>query len=392
MLLSLAIILLFGLGAGWICKKLRLPPLLGMLIIGIAIGPYALNFIDNTVIGISAELRKIALIIILTRAGLSLRGSDLKKMGRPAIFMCFLPACFEIAGTILLAPKLLDMSLLDAAILGTVIAAVSPAVIVPKMLRLMEQGYGTARGIPQLILAGASVDDIFVIVLFSSFTGLAESGNFSAAALFSIPISIVFGILAGLVLGYALGKAYQRVAGYDTVKLIVLLCVAFLLVALEDVFSTVIPFSALIAVMCAGISMRSAAPHTAEKLSAAYKNMWDAAEVILFVLVGATVSLQSVFSAGASVIFFLFAVLVFRMIGVLVCLIRTQLSAKERIFCMIAYIPKATVQAAIGGIPLAMGLPCGEIVLTVAVLSILITAPMGAFFIDVSYRQLLHKS
>lgn len=313
-------------------------------------------------------------------------------MGRPAIFMCFLPACFEIAGTILLAPKLLDMSLLDAAILGTVIAAVSPAVIVPKMLRLMEQGYGTARGIPQLILAGASVDDIFVIVLFSSFTGLAESGNFSAAALFSIPISIVFGILAGLVLGYALGKAYQRVAGYDTVKLIVLLCVAFLLVALEDVFSTVIPFSALIAVMCAGISMRSAAPHTAEKLSAAYKNMWVAAEVILFVLVGATVSLQSVFSAGASVIFFLFAVLVFRMIGVLVCLIRTQLSAKERIFCMIAYIPKATVQAAIGGIPLAMGLPCGEIVLTVAVLSILITAPMGAFFIDVSYRQLLHKS
>lgn len=392
MFFSLAIILCAGLFAGWLCKKIHLPSLLGMLAVGIIIGPYVLNLIDSSIFDISAELRKIALIIILARAGLSLNISDLKKVGRPAVLMCFLPACFEIIGMILLAPMLLGISVVDAAIMGAVVGAVSPAVIVPKMISLMENGYGTEKSIPQLILAGASVDDVFVIVMFSAFTGLAKSGNFSALSFATIPISIILGIAVGVAVGYLLGIIFKKIHIRDTVKLIIIMSAAFLLVAFEDNFGSVVPFSSLIAVMCIGIAVQNIKAETAQRLSVRYSKMWVIAEIILFVLVGATVNIEYAVKAGAAAVILIFAVLIFRMLGVFICLIKTKLNIKERLFCMLAYTPKATVQAAIGGVPLAMGLSCGNIVLTVAVLSIIITAPLGAFLIDLTYKRLLEKS
>lgn len=392
MFFSLAIILCAGLFAGWLCKKIHLPSLLGMLAVGIIIGPYVLNLIDSSILNISAELRKIALIIILARAGLSLNISDLKKVGRPAVLMCFLPACFEIIGMILLAPMLLGISVVDAAIMGAVVGAVSPAVIVPKMISLMENGYGTEKSIPQLILAGASVDDVFVIVMFSAFTGLAKSGNFSALGFATIPISIILGIAVGVAVGYLLGIIFKKIHIRDTVKLIIIMSAAFLLVAFEDNFGSVVPFSSLIAVMCIGIAVQNVKAETAQRLSVRYSKMWVIAEIILFVLVGATVNIEYAVKAGAAAVILIFAVLIFRMLGVFICLIKTKLNIKERLFCMLAYTPKATVQAAIGGVPLAMGLSCGNIVLTVAVLSIIITAPLGAFLIDLTYKRLLEKS
>ena len=392
MFFSLAIILCAGLFAGWLCKKIHLPSLLGMLAVGIIIGPYVLNLIDSSILDISAELRKIALIIILARAGLSLNISDLKKVGRPAVLMCFLPACFEIIGMILLAPMLLGISVVDAAIMGAVVGAVSPAVIVPKMISLMENGYGTEKSIPQLILAGASVDDVFVIVMFSAFTGLAKSGNFSALSFATIPISIILGIAVGVAVGYLLGIIFKKIHIRDTVKLIIIMSAAFLLVAFEDNFGSVVPFSSLIAVMCIGIAVQNIKAETAQRLSVRYSKMWVIAEIILFVLVGATVNIEYAVKAGAAAVILIFAVLIFRMLGVFICLIKTKLNIKERLFCMLAYTPKATVQAAIGGVPLAMGLSCGNIVLTVAVLSIIITASLGAFLIDLTYKRLLEKS
>lgn len=392
MFFSLAIILCAGLFAGWLCKKIHLPSLLGMLAVGIIIGPYVLNLIDSSILDISAELRKIALIIILARAGLSLNISDLKKVGRPAVLMCFLPACFEIIGMILLAPMLLGISVVDAAIMGAVVGAVSPAVIVPKMISLMENGYGTEKSIPQLILAGASVDDVFVIVMFSAFTGLAKNGNFSALSFATIPISIILGIAVGVAVGYLLGIIFKKIHIRDTVKLIIIMSAAFLLVAFEDNFGSVVPFSSLIAVMCIGIAVQNVKAETAQRLSVRYSKMWVIAEIILFVLVGATVNIEYAVKAGAAAVILIFAVLIFRMLGVFICLIKTKLNIKERLFCMLAYTPKATVQAAIGGVPLAMGLSCGNIVLTVAVLSIIITAPLGAFLIDLTYKRLLEKS
>ena len=392
MFFSLAIILCAGLFAGWLCKKIHLPSLLGMLAVGIIIGPYVLNLIDSSILNISAELRKIALIIILARAGLSLNISDLKKVGRPAVLMCFLPACFEIIGMILLAPMLLGISVVDAAIMGAVVGAVSPAVIVPKMISLMENGYGTEKSIPQLILAGASVDDVFVIVMFSAFTGLAKSGNFSALSFATIPISIILGIAVGVAVGYLLGIIFKKIHIRDTVKLIIIMSAAFLLVAFEDNFGSAVPFSSLIAVMCIGIAVQNIKAETAQRLSVRYSKMWVIAEIILFVLVVATVNIEYAVKAGAAAVILIFAVLIFRMLGVFICLIKTKLNIKERLFCMLAYTPKATVQAAIGGVPLAMGLSCGNIVLTVAVLSIIITAPLGAFLIDLTYKRLLEKS
>lgn len=390
MFFSLAVILLLGMLAGWVCRKLRLPALLGMLLVGMLIGPYALDLIDASILNISAELRKIALIIILARAGLSLNIEDLKRVGRPAILMCFVPACFEIVGMVLLAPRLLGISVLEAAVMGAVVGAVSPAVIVPKMLHLMEEGWGVRKSIPQLILAGASVDDVFVIVLFSAFTGLAQSGELSPAVFATIPVSIILGIAAGLLFGAALGFLFAKVHIRDTVKLVFLLCLSFLMVAFED--AAWIPFSALIAVMCVGVALQKVRPEVSLRLSARYAKLWVVAEVLLFVLVGATVDLRYAAAAGGAAVALIFAVLAFRMLGVFCCLIKTKLKLKERLFCMIAYTPKATVQAAIGGIPLAMGLSCGNIVLTVAVLSILITAPLGAFCIDLTYRRLLSRA
>lgn len=389
MLFSIALLLLGGMFAGWLCRKLRLPALLGMILVGVLAGPAVLDLIDGSILGISSQLRKIALIIILSRAGLTLNLEDLKKNGRPAVLMCFVPAAFEITGMILLAPVLLPATRLEAAVMGSVVAAVSPAVIVPKMIKLMEEGYGVRKGIPQIILAGASVDDVFVIVLFSAFTSLAQGKEISVISFVNIPVSILLGAVIGMVLGYALASYFQRVGVRDAVKLLVFLSVSFLLTAAEGSLHTGITFSGLIAVMFMGIGLQRKKMDSAKMLSGKFNQMWVFAEVILFTLVGASVDISYVSSAGLAAVILIFAVLVFRMLGVCLCMAGTKLNWKERIFCMLAYMPKATVQAAIGGLPMAMGLPCGKIVLTVAVLAIFITAPLGAFLIDATYQKLL---
>ena len=389
MLTSLSLVFLLGMLLSQAFQKIRLPGLLGMLLTGMILGPYALNMLDASILGISADLRQIALIIILTRAGLSLDIQDLKKVGRPAVLMCFVPACFEIMGMILLAPRLLGISVLDAAIMGAVVGAVSPAVIVPKMLNLMEKGYGVKKSIPQLILAGASVDDVFVIVLFTAFTGLAQGGTFSPASILSIPVSIGTGIAAGGLAGILLALFFQKVHIRDSAKVVILLSISFLMIELENRLKGYVPFSGLLAVMSIGIALQKKRYEAAARLSVKYSKLWVAAEVLLFVLVGATVDISYALKAGAAAVILIFGVLIFRMAGVFFCLLGTDINRKERLFCMIAYMPKATVQAAIGGVPLAMGLGCGKIVLTVAVLAILITAPLGAFGVEQTYKRLL---
>lgn len=374
---------------GKVIQRLKLPSLLGMVITGIILSPHALNLLDPSIIQISADLRQMALIIILTRAGLSLDTSDLKKVGRPAIFMCFVPAIFEIIGVILFAPKLLDISILEAAIMGSVIAAVSPAVVVPRMLKIMEGGYGKERGIPQLILAGASVDDIFVIVLFTSFVSLAVGDSISALGFLQIPTSILLGILTGVLLGMGLLIFFRKFHMRDSVKVLIIISVSFLLIEFEHMLEGIVSISGLLAIMSMGIMIRQKNNVLAERLSIKYDKLWVAAEILLFVLVGATVDLNYALGAGLPAFMIVLGALIFRMVGVYVSLLDSKLSRKERLFCMIAYTPKATVQAAIGAIPLSMGLACGQKVLTVAVLSILITAPFGALGIDKSYRKLL---
>lgn len=391
MLTSLALIFLLGLLLSGIFKRLNLPGLIGMLLTGIILGPYVLDLLDDSILMISADLRQLALIIILTRAGLSLDIEDLKRVGRPAFLMCFVPACFEIIGTIIIAPKLLGITILDAAIMGAVVAAVSPAVVVPRMLYLMENNYGTSKSIPQLIMAGASVDDVFVIVLFTAFTGLAQGQNISASSFIQIPISIATGLLFGIIVGIVLSYFFRRVHMRDSVKVIIILGVAFLLVAMENALKDIIPFSGLLAVMSLGAALKRKRAVVADRLSIKFSKLWVGAELLLFVLVGATVDLKYAIAAGVSTVIVIFSVLVFRMIGVFICLIRTELTMKERLFCMIAYMPKATVQAAIGSIPLSMGLSSGNIILTVAVLSILITAPLGALGIDMTHKRFLEK-
>ena len=391
MLLSIALILLVGMFMGWICRKVKLPALLGMLLTGIVLGPYVMNLLDESILGISAQLRKIALVIILTRAGLGLDISVLKKLGRPAIFMCFLPATFELFGMLLLAPRLFGLTLLEAAVLGAVLAAVSPAVVVPRMVKLMEEGYGTREGIPQLILAGASVDDVYVIVLFSTFVGMMQGEGVSPVRFMNIPVSILLGIGIGILLGGLLSLYFQKIHIRDTVKVLLILSISFLLVAAEDALNTPITFSALIAIMFLGIAVRQKRGEVASRLSAKYGKLWVAAEVFLFVLVGACVNVSYLGKVGVRAILLIAGALVFRMAGVFFCLLGTKLNWKERLFAMVAYTPKATVQAAIGGIPLAMGFACGETILTVAVLAIVITAPLGAFAIELLYKKLLIK-
>lgn len=391
MLISIALILLVGMFMGWLCKKIKLPGLLGMLFTGIILGPYVLNFIDDSILSISADLRKIALIIILTRAGLSLDIKDLKKVGRPAVLMCFIPACFEMTGMVLLAPRILGISTLDAAIMGAVVAAVSPAVVVPKMIKLMEEGYGVKQGIPQLILAGASVDDVFVIVMFTAFTGLAQGEAVSLKSFVNVPLSVITGIFVGLAAGCLLAKFFEKVHIRDTSKVMILLSVSFILVTAEDYAADMIPFASLIGVMAAGISLQKKREVVAKRLSSKFNKLWVVSEIMLFVLVGAAVDIQYAVKAGIVPVFLIFSVLIFRMTGVFVCLLKTKLNIKERAFCMLAYMPKATVQAAIGGLPLAMGLSCGNIVLSVAVIAILITAPLGAFCIDMTYKRFLQQ-
>lgn len=389
MLLGLALVFVVGMLFGHICNRLGLPSLLGMLLTGILLGPYVMDLLDDSLLGISADLRQICLIIILTRAGLSLNMNDLKRVGRPAILMCFVPACFEICGMVLLAPRILGISVMDAAIMGAVVAAVSPAVIVPKMLRLMDEGYGVAKSIPQMILAGASVDDVFVIVLFTAFTGLAQGNSVAATDFLQIPLSIFIGIALGAVIGWVVSVFFTKKHMRDTVKVLIILSIAFILVTAENAMKGIIPFSGLIAVMCLGILLQRKREDLAARLSVKFSKLWVGAEVLLFVLVGATVDVSYAIRAGAAVVLLLFCVILFRMAGVFCCMLGTKLTMKERVFCMIAYMPKATVQAAIGAVPLAMGLPCGQIVLTVAVVAILLTAPLGAFGVEHTYKKLL---
>lgn len=391
MLLSIALILLVGMCMSWICQKIKLPGLLGMLATGVVLGPYVLNLLDSSILGISSELRKIALIIILTRAGLGLDLSGLKKIGRSAVMMCFVPASFELLGMLLIAPKLMGITLLEAAIMGAVLAAVSPAVVVPRMVKLMEEGYGVKEGIPQLILAGASVDDVYVIVLFSTFVGMMQGKGASVISFVNIPVSIILGIAIGLLIGVLLACFFKKVHIRDTTKVLIILSISFLLVTIEDKMTTAITFSALIAIMFIGIGLQKKREVVTKRISVKYGKLWFGAEVFLFVLVGATVNIGYLGKVGIKAVLLIAGALVFRMLGVFVCLLGTSLRGKEKAFVMMAYTPKATVQAAIGGIPLSLGFACGDMVLTVAVLAIVLTAPLGAFVIDLSYKKLLDK-
>ncbi len=392
MLYSIALILICGLALSQIMQKLKLPSLIGMLFTGIILGPCILNLIAPEILDMSADLRQIALIIILTRAGLLLDIEDLKRIKRPAILMCFVPATFEIAAVTIFAPMLFDISYLEAAIMGAVLGAVSPAVIVPKMLRLMENGYGTDKSIPQLILAGASVDDIYVIVLFTSFMGMYKSGSFDFLSIVKIPVAIITGLLIGILAGFVLVKVFRKFHMRDTIKILVILSTAFLLITLENAIKSYMTMSGLLAVMALGGTILKLYGNLAKRLSVKFSKVWVAAEIMLFVLVGAAVDISYVYKAGIAAVILIVIALAIRVCGVFVCLIKTKLSIKERMFCAAAYLPKATVQAAIGGLPLAAGAAAGNIILTVAVLAILITAPLGAILIDVMYKKSLTQS
>lgn len=395
MLTSLALVFLVGLALASICQKLKLPRIIGMLITGILLGPYVLNLFDESILGISADLRQMALVIILIKAGLSLNIQDLKKVGRPAVLMSFLPALFEILAFVVFAPPVLGVNYIEAAIMGAVLGAVSPAVVVPRMVQLMDEGYGTDKRIPQLILAGASLDDVFVIVLFSTFISMAQGSGARIMDFVNIPISIVLGILLGAILGYVLAWFFETNYSHqhlvrNSVKVIIVLGVSFLLLAIEDMLEGIIAVSGLLAIMSMAmvLAMRSV-PEVTGRLQEKYGKLWLAAEVILFVLVGAAVDIRYTLHAGVAAIGMIFLALIFRSLGVLLCLLGTPLNIKEKIYCVIAYLPKATVQAAIGSIPLSLGLSCGNMVLSVAVLSIVLTAPLGAFGMDLTYRKLL---
>lgn len=395
MLTSLALVFLAGLAAAAVCSAIKLPRIIGMLLVGIVLGPHILNVLDDSILSISSELRQMALIIILLKAGLSLNLSDLRQVGRPAVLLSCLPATCELAGYILLAPYLLGVNRIEAAVMGAVLAAVSPAVVVPRMVFLMENRWGTDKSIPQMLLAGASCDDIYVIVLFTTFTGIAQGGNARAADFLNIPVSVVLGIAVGAAVGYALSRFFEAAFARNhmvrgSVKVIIVLSVSFLLVALETVLKGKIALSGLLAVTSMACMLaRKTTGEVRARLSEKFGKLWIAAELILFVLVGAAVDIRYVSETGLAAVLMVFAALIFRAAGVVLCLAGTKLSRRERLFCVIAYLPKATVQAAIGSVPLAMELPCGKIVLSVAVLAILITAPLGALGMDAAYRKLL---
>ncbi len=397
MLTSLSLIFLVGLTMAAICKKLKLPGIIGMLITGIVLGPYVLDFLDPAILSISSELRKMALIIILLKAGFSLDWKDLIKVGRPAILLSFLPATFEIGGYLLLGPMLLGITRIEAAVMGSVLAAVSPAVVVPRMVHYIENRYGTEKGIPQMLMAGASCDDIFVIVLFTSFLGMVRGTGANWVDFANIPLSIVLGILLGLISGYGLylffETAYAR-KNYvrNSMKVIIVMALAFLLMAIETWLEGKIAISGLLAVVSMAIMIKNkSTSFVSKRLSEKFGKLWLAAELILFVLVGAAVDIRYTMSAGLPAILLILGALLFRSIGVCLSVIATPLSLKERLFCVLSYLPKATVQAAIGSVPLAAGLACGQIVLSVAVLGILITAPLGALGMDANYKNLLEK-
>lgn len=397
MLTSLALIFLVGLAMAAMVQQLKLPRIIGMLITGIVVGPYVLDWLDPSILSISADLRQMALIIILLKAGLSLNLSDLKKVGRPAVMMSFVPASFEILGYVLLAPRLLGVTVMEAAVMGAVLGAVSPAVVVPRMVNLMETGYGTKQGIPQMILAGASCDDIFVIVLFTTFTGMAQGGTPKVMDFANIPISIVLGVALGAGVGWLLSSFFETAYAHrhcvrNSTKVIVVLGVSFTLMAVETWLEGVVSVSGLLAVVSMACVVKIKSPTSvSQRLSEKFGKLWIAAEVLLFVLVGAAVDVRYTLGAGGAAVLMIACALLFRAVGVCLCVAGTKLTGKERLFCVIAYLPKATVQAAIGSVPLAMGLSCGPIVLSVAVLGILITAPLGAVGMDLTHQTLLTR-
>lgn len=397
MLTSLALIFLVGLSAAAICGYLHLPRIIGMLFTGIILGPHVLGLLDDKILSISSELRQIALIIILLKAGLSLNLADLKKVGRPAVMMAFVPASFEICGYLLCAPMILGITRIESAVMGAVLAAVSPAVVVPRMVQLMENGYGTEKSIPQMILAGASCDDIFVIVLFSTFAGMAQGGTADFTQFLNIPVSIVLGILLGAAVGYLLSLFFETAYAKEhyvrnSMKVIVVLGLSFLLMAVETWAKPYVSVSGLLAVVSMACALKMKCPKSVSgRLSEKFGKLWIAAEVVLFVMVGAAVDIRYTATAGGAAVVMILLALIFRAAGVCVCMVGTALNKKERLFTVIAYLPKATVQAAIGSVPMAMGLSCGQIVLSVAVLAILITAPLGAIGMDMTYRRLLKR-
>lgn len=391
MLVSLSLMLLLGFGLSGIFKMFNLPGLIGMILAGIILGPFSLNLISPSLLTIAAELRQIALIVILLRAGLSLDLKDLAKVGRPAFLMSFLPALFEMGIIILVAPRILNITVLDAAILGAVLAAVSPAVVVPRMLHLMEEGYGHKNKIPQLIMAGASLDDIFVIILFTSFVTLRQGQSIDISLFTSLPISIISGLGFGFITGYIFVVIFKKIHMRDTIKVLLLLSISFLLLGSEKTIIEFVPFSALLAVMAMGLSILRFYPVLAHRITSKFSKIWVASEVFLFILVGAIVNLSSLQSYVWLIIVVLLLGLISRFLGVQACLIKSNLTPKERLFTGIAYIPKATVQAAIGSIPLTLGFSSGNIILSSAVLAILITAPLGAIGIDSLYKKILIK-
>lgn len=393
----LALVILAGAGFAAVCQKFRMPRIIGMLIAGIILGPYVLNLLDDSILAISADLREMALVIILIKAGLSLSLKDLKAIGRPAVLMAFLPAAFEIAAFALFAPAVLGISRSEAAIMGAVLGAVSPAVVVPRMVQLLEERYGTNKRIPQMILAGASLDDVFVIILFEAFIGMAQGADVTITSFSKIPVSIVLGIGLGAAVGMALTCLFESSYARkrlikNSMKVIVILGTAFGLLAAEDLLSGILPVSGLLAVisMAMVIATRSV-PEVTGRLREKYGKIWILAEIVLFVLVGAAVDIRYTFQTGIGAVWMLAIGLFFRSAGVALCTLGTGLNIKERLYCVIAYLPRATVQAAIGAVPLSLGLSCGNIVLSVAVLSILITAPLGAIGMDLSYQRLLTR-
>ena len=395
MLLSLALIFLVGLTLAAICEKIRLPRIIGMLVTGVLLGPFVLNLLDSAILGVSSELRKIALVIILIKAGLSLNINDLKRVGRPALLLSFLPACFEIAAYILFAPSFFGITRTEAAVTGAVLSAVSPAVVVPRMVNLIDNRIGTEKGIPQMILAGASLDDVFVIVVFSVFVSAAQGGGLDFSGFLDIPVSVLLGALLGVSSGFLLYFLFEKSFSHgrhirNSVKVILILAVSFLLIAAEELLKSRIAVSGLLAVMSMSLVLAAkSSPGVTERLKAKFGKLWLAAEVVLFVLVGAAVDIRYTLDAGVKAVAMIFLALAIRSVGVLLCTVKTPLAGKERLFCVLSYLPKATVQAAIGSVPLSLGLPCGKLVLSVAVLAIVITAPLGAFAIDLGSKKLL---
>lgn len=395
MLTSLAFIFIIGMGIAGIFEKLKLPRIIGMLLAGIILGPHTLNLLDGSIMEISSDLREMALVIILLRAGISLNIKDLLKVGRPAILMSCIPALFEIFSFSIFGPYFLNITKLEGAIIGSILGAVSPAIVVPKMVYLMDKKYGTKKSIPQLILAGSSLDDVFVIVLFSTFVNLERGGSGNIMSFVNIPVSILTGIGLGILFGSLFASFLEMKYHRDeyirnSKKIILLLGLSFLLIALEQWLKNFIPVSGLIAVMTMASFLKiKTTTFVSERIAEKLGKIWIASEIVLFVLVGAAVNISYTLKAGYGALLMIFISLFFRSIGVFICMLGTNLNFKEILFCIISYIPKATVQAVIGSIPLSLGLNCGEIALSVAVMSIIITAPLGAILIELSYKKLL---